>query len=321
MQVQNEGHSYPTSTEVITLDEDDYHYVLNDGVDYNSTMIPQYFENEMNDLVSNYLTTPEYMPNYVTQSTYSLTNLDAVPPVPNTDGVIVLDANAEDTAAAVGQQRNGEEHPIQFHDRPMNVDSSHHEIDYDFLSNKFVQPRTMDGPDYMIVSSDAIIESADDILDLTNDEVDQIIDSNLIGSQCFDGFAQTAHEATPQPNKARINVVSNLMRADLASPVVEASQIESDYFTEVPKTDLVCATDGDAYVQSIPSDPNGQSKKRSGRPKGARKSCKYLLSDSNHIPILFLMFHLQMVSHRRLTRCHTNVASKIVQCVSHPNMW
>lgn len=247
MQVQNEGNSFSASAEVITLDEDDYHYVLNDGVDYNSTMIPHYLENEMNDLVSNYLTTPEYMPNYATPSNYSLTNLDVAAPVTNADGVIVLDAN---------------------------VDSGQHVMDYDFLSNRFMQPRAMDGPDYMIGPSDAIIDTADDILDLTTDEVDQFIDNNLIGAQCFDGFTQSAHEPTPQTNKARINVVGNLMRADFATAAGDTSHGEANHVVEAPKMDAVCSTEDDACVQSTTSDANGQTKKRSGRPKGARKICK-----------------------------------------------
>lgn len=261
LQVQNEGHSYSAPTEVITLDEDDYHYVLNDAVDYNSAIIPHYFENEMNDLVSNYLTTPDYMPNYATPSTYSLTNLDVAAPATNSDGVIVLDANADGAAAVVEQQRNGEQPSIPY--------GGHHVIDYDFLSNKFIQPRTMDGPDYMLVSSDAIIDTADDILDLTTDEVDQII-----GSQCFDGFTQAAHDSTPQTNKARINVVGNLMRADFAAAVDDANDDEVNHTAETPKLDLVRAADGDVCVQSTTRDAIGQAKKRSGRPKGARKMCK-----------------------------------------------
>lgn len=256
---------------MITLDEDDYQYVLNDGVDYNSTMIPQYLDNEMSDLVSNFLSTPEYMPNYATPGTYSLTNLDATTPETSAADIIVLDANVDEPAAAVEQQRNSDQYPMPFYDRP--VDSGQHVIDYDFLSNKFLQPRAMDGPDYMIVSSDAIIDTADDILDLTNDEVDQIIDNNFIGSQCFDGFTQAHHESTPQPSRGRINVVGNLMPADFV--VDDGSNNEVNHTVEVPKIDLVQGDD-DVYVQSTTTDAYGQMRKRSGRPKGARKTSEYI---------------------------------------------
>lgn len=279
---------------MITLDEDDYHYVLNDGVDYNSTMIPHYFENEMNDLVSNYLTTPEYMTNYATPSTYSLTNLDATAPAANANGIIVLDTNVdESTAAAVDQQRTVEQFSMPFYERPMNADGSQHVIDHDFLSNKFNQSRPMDGQDYMIVSSEAIIDTADDILDLTNDEVDQIIDNHLAESQCFDGFAQTTHESMHQTNKARINVVGNLMRADFTTAADDLCHDEVNHMVEEPKIDLVCAN-SDACVQSTTSDAYGQTKKRSGRPKGARKMCKY---KSNAICIHIALLKRSIVLH------------------------
>lgn len=273
LQVQNENNNnYATSTEVITLDEDDYHYVLNDGVDYNTGIMPQYFESEMNELVSNYLTTCEYMPNYATPSSFSLTNLETAASIANgDDGVIVLDANA-DESTLVDQQRNSEQFPTSFYARSMNGDGAinSHVIDYDFLSNKFMQSREMDGPDYMIVSSDTIIDATDDILDLTNDEVDQIIDNNLIESQCFDGFGHVAHEPVTQPNKARINVVGNLMRAEFTTSIDD-----TNHAADVRKMDLVCGVD-EAFVQSTIADAFGQAKKRSGRPKGARKTCKYL---------------------------------------------
>lgn len=280
-QVQSENSSYPTSTEVIALDEDDYQYVLNDGVDYNTAMIPQYLESDMNDLVSNYLTTPDYMPNYATPSAYSLTNLDAVAQDANADGVIVLDAIVDEPMvdAGVEQQRTADQFqfPIPFHDRSIDVDGAQNVIDYGFLNNKYIQPRTMmDGPDYMIVSSDGIIDTPDDILDLTNDEVDQIIDSTLIGAQCFDGFTEATHETVPQTHRARINVVGNLMRAEFANTCDDGNHDEANHTPELPKIDVVCG-DEDASVQSTTGDANSQAKKRSGRPKGARKTCECTL--------------------------------------------
>lgn len=245
--------------------------MLNDGVDYNSTMIPPCFENDMNDLVSNLLTTPDYMPNYTTPSAYVCTGQESVASAVNVNEVIVLDMNAKDATLVTEQQhRNGEQLPMALHDRSTNVDSGHHVIDYDFMGNKLIPQRTMDGPEYMIVSSDGIIDAADDILDLTNDEVDQIIDHHLIGSQCFDGFPPVAHESTPQTNKARINVVGNLMRPDFTGAADDPAPFSVDRTNEAPHT-----TEDDACAQPPTGDSNGHTKKRSGRPKGARKTCKY----------------------------------------------
>lgn len=306
MQVQCENSSYPSSTEVITLDEDDYQYVLNDGVDYNTGIIPQYLDSDMNDLVSNYLTTPDYMPNYVTPSAYSLTNLDAVAPVADADGVIVLDSNVDKPAvavAAVDQQRNSDQFqfPMPFHDRSMNVDGAQNVTDYDFLNTKYIQPRTpMDGPDYLIVCSDEIIDKPYDTLDLTNDEVDQIIDSTLIGSQCFDGFTQATHEIVPQTHRARINVVGNLMRAEFANACDDENHDEVHHTPELLKTHSVCGDD-DTRVQSTTGDATSQAKKRSGRPKGARKTCKYTRRApcTTHYQIICLCFFFSLFS-----RCH-----------------
>lgn len=217
----------------------------------------------MNDLVSNYLTTPEYMPNYTTPNTYSLTNLDAASSVPNSGEVIVLDATVNESAVVEQQQSNEDQFP--YFDRQTNVDGTQHVIDYDFVYNKFVQPRTMDGSDnmnYMIVSSEAV--PANDILDLTHD--DHYI-------ECFDEFPQPTQEPVPQMNKARINVVGNLMRTDFATEISNDGN-HSD-LNPMPGVDSVRHED-EACVQSTTSDTFGQSKKRSGRPKGARKTCKFI---------------------------------------------
>lgn len=291
MQVQNESNSYPAApTEVITLDEDEYRYVFND--------IPQYFENDMNDLVSNYLTTPEYMPNYTTPNTYSLTNLDAASSMINPGEVIVLDATVNEPVVVEQQQSNEEQFPMPYFDRSTNVDGTQHVIDYDFLcNNKFVQPRTMDGSDnmnFMIVSSEAV--PANDILDLTHD--DHYI-------ECFDEFPQSTQEPVPQMNKARINVVGNLMRTDFATEMLNDGNHSE--LNPMPGVDSIRYED-ETCVQSTTSDTFGQSKKRSGRPKGARKTCKFILRPTSSIDFqIFLCF-------RR--RCHIKDERSSVQ-MSH----
>lgn len=225
----------------------------------------------MNDLVSSYLPTPDYIPNYSTPNLSNLTNLDAVTPMNNNnncDGaVIILDANESNV---VEEHRQNEDYPMAYYDRPMNVDVSHDVIDYESQNNKFIQSRTMDGPDYMIVPSTTIVDPTDDILDLTNDEVEQMIDNNLIASQCLGGFTTTTTESEAQIGRGRINVVGNLMRSNFVAATIDVM----DHISDVPQIDL--ADDDDSGGPSTSGDRLSQAKKRSGRPKGARKtSCEF----------------------------------------------
>lgn len=72
----------------------------------------------------------------------------------------------------------------------------------------------LDSTDYMIVTSEEII----DILDLTNDEVEQILDDNMISSQDFDTFnSPRLSQSVQQFNRVpRINFAThyNLTKVD-----------------------------------------------------------------------------------------------------------
>lgn len=75
-----------------------------------------------------------------------------------------------------------------------------------FFGNKCMPMKSpLDSTDYMIVTSEEII----DILDLTNDEVEQILDDNMISSQDFDTFNSPRFNRVP-----RINFATNLTKVD-----------------------------------------------------------------------------------------------------------
>lgn len=84
-----------------------------------------------------------------------------------------------------------------------------------FFGNKCMPMKSpFDSSDYMIVTSEEII----DILDLTNDEVEQILDDNMISSQDFDTFnSPRLSQSMQQFNRVpRINFATNynLTKAD-----------------------------------------------------------------------------------------------------------
>lgn len=117
--------------------------------------------------------------------------------------------------------------------------SSDDYLDHDdgdhFFASKCVPMKAFDNTDYMIVSSEAII----DILDLTNDEVEQILDDNLISSQDFE-MLNSPRLSQPFNRIPRINLATNLTK--VASPRLHA-QYEGKNIDmrplETPTIDLV----------------------------------------------------------------------------------
>lgn len=146
-----------------------------------------------------------------------------------------------------------------------------------FFGNKCMPMKAFDSTDYMIVSSEEII----DILDLTNDEVEQILDDNLISSQDFDTLnsPRLSQSTTTQYNRVpRINLATNLTK--IASPLIvepedkgidmrplETPTINLDTTTEFDDAERPKSTDTTKLItMQVPI-----TKKKSGRTKGARQ--------------------------------------------------
>lgn len=264
-------------------------------------MLPQYLDSDVNDFVTNFsnetfLTATDYMTNYAgnsANSNYNLTNLEtATAPLQNqhdANNIIVLnesifDANQCERSNSTGNQfivPTYDRHTIEIYPNNNNNNtaiSGYNNVCYDehnFPNNKFMENKITDNSDFMFVSSDEIINCnpTDDILDLTNDEVEHIFDNNLITPQCFDAFDQKEC-LTVQPTKARINVVGNLIKT---IPTECSSDKDGMRSLETPQIDLVddLSDEMDDKITDV--------KKKGGRPKGARRTSK-------HFCFLFYIF-------------------------------
>lgn len=177
--------------------------------------------------------------------------------------------------------------PTQSDDYLDHNDSNH------FFTNKCMPMKSFDTTDYMIVSSEEII----DILDLTNDEVEQILDDNMISTQDFDALnsprpiaQQSMHH---QFNRVpRINLATNLTK--IASPLMaehegktidmrplETPTIDLDTMTATETESTTLETTTTAAITTtklitvMPQPAQVQvTKKKSGRTKGARQISK-----------------------------------------------
>lgn len=245
----------------------------------------------MIDLVSNFpnesfLATTDYMSSYNgNTSNYNLTNLETTP-MSCLNDIVVLDNIAGDSyfeANSNNYDRNcnssNSNTSNQFTDlmyergltnglQAINNGDGSELCSYssgnDDMSNKLTQNKMVDNPDFMIVSSEEIIDSTDDILDLTNDEVEQIFESNLIPSQVFDGVSPKLNLSPTV--KGRINVASNLIRTFDTTTVdmrpLETPKIIPECVIGEINEPIICSG----------SDESTLSKKKCGRPKGARRT-------------------------------------------------
>lgn len=265
----------PTSNNIIALDDDDYRYVLNDGVDYNSAIIPQYFENDVIDLVSDFANESfgtgvacEYTNNYVnamqnyamedcvvavTPSTTSLmtTAVPAATMLPmQSSNALVLDENIHENFDRIYVRERSD---CTFDAIPsacdrLNADIVASEVSLVYPEKSFHQNEL----DAHTIATEEIIDTNDVILDLTNDEVDQIIDNNLtIPTQCFDPFQLSRAKMMP---KISVNEVPLALKS-----------IENEFTSQEQSDD----------EKQIVSVAVAEVKKRCGRPKGARRTSKY----------------------------------------------
>lgn len=151
-----------------------------------------------------------------------------------------------------------------------------------FFANKCMPIKTLDNTDYMIVSSEEII----DILDLTNDEVEQILDDNMISSQDFDTLntPKLLQSAAPSNRVPRINFATNLTK--VASSSVNEHEEGKGFDMrplETPTNNLDTATDNIEIVPELTDTSNlitmpvSVTKKKSGRTKGARQISMFFL--------------------------------------------
>lgn len=146
-----------------------------------------------------------------------------------------------------------------------------------FFGNKCMPLKTLDNTDYMIVSSEDI-----DILDLTNDEVEQILDDNMISTHDFDTL--NSPRSIQSFNRVpRINLATNLTK--IASPLMaeqEGKMIDMRPL-ETPTINLDTgnsSTEQDAETNEITKSITDQVsvvKKKSGRTKGARQISKWFV--------------------------------------------
>lgn len=169
-----------------------------------------------------------------------------------------------------------------------------------FFANKCMPMKALDNTDYMIVSSEAII----DILDLTNDEVEQILDDNLISSQDFEMLNSPRLSQSSQPYNRipRINLATNLTKvsaSEIQAPhegknidlrPLETPTIDLVSTTTVTTTEIDVETSDTTKLITMPASIN---KKKSGRTKGARQISmlpKFFFTHTHVFP--FLQFYI-----------------------------
>lgn len=159
-----------------------------------------------------------------------------------------------------------------------------------FFGTKCMPMKTLD-TDYMIVSSEII-----DILDLTNDEVEQILDDNMISSQDFDTLGPRLSQSSVQPlnRLPRINFATNLTK--VSSPLMgdyEGKTIDMRSL-ETPTINLDTAnTEHDSEpietAKLITDQVTSVTKKKSGRTKGARQISECAVF-SHSLTLFFFFF-------------------------------
>lgn len=308
---QQHEHTNYSQVDSITLNEDEYRYVLNDTVDYNN-IIPQYLENDVNDFMfandSQILTntTEYYNNNNNNNSSYALTNLDAnVQNYVDSNNIMEFtdDFNQTQHDRTINcnsslNQNSGQSvmtpHTLETFiinhsnlNEATNSDGYLNHDDY-FYGNKFAPMKTIENTaDYMFVSSEEIIDTANVILDLTNDEVEQILDDNF-STQVFDsiGASNTLQSSTQCNRTPKINIATNLTKT-IMSPLIindnngklmdirslETPTINLD---AIGTMDIESVSSSEAITMNVPI-----AKKKSGRTKGARQISMYCSSSSN----------------------------------------
>lgn len=148
--------------------------------------------------------------------------------------------------------------------------------------------------DFMFVSPDEIIDPANVILDLTNDEVEQILDDNLISVQDLDVIGGATSRSAPEIQSCkrlpRINIATNLTKAfvDVTNELDGKLSNDSVVIDHILTIDDGHADDGlldavavDEVDVGSAADPCERSeadtsvmKKKSGRTKGSRQLSK-----------------------------------------------
>lgn len=233
------------SDDIITLDD----YVLNEGLPCNSDIIPQYLENDVIDLVSN-LTTSENFSNeyahYVNPSIPSFSNYE-IPQITFNDNAFNNISNnlIDDISHEIFPRNNfNYETLTPISNERATTDHINLVNCVDGEMNNFNDRNSSADSNYVVVTSQEIIHPTDDILDLTNDEVDQIIDNNL-PSQCF-----------TEP---------------FILPRTEDMESSKDESMKKSTMDIVEVLQNDFKESEIP-EATVEMKKRCGRPKGARRT-------------------------------------------------
>lgn len=287
-------------SETITLNEDDYRYVLNDTADYQN-LIPQYLENDVgdsfdifpnsnnnnNESISVTNATNDYFNANINNLNYSITNLEPSGIVDNGNNLISFDSSMDQSnhdrnsmnQLLLGYETvrpNSDSFAIVHGSTADDADGSH------FFANKFLPMKSLDSSieQCMIdqcVSSEAII----DILDLTNDEVEQILDDNLM-SQGLDSFqyADSSSNSAKFPN-AMASFGKSMSADDCIwlDPLAGGTRELTDgkaidmRSLETPTIDLDPITVVETVTKHCDSIPS--TKKRSGRTKGARQKSKH----------------------------------------------
>lgn len=293
------------------MNEDDYRYVLNDTTDYQN-LIPQYLEDDVggdsfdifpnnnnnnnhNESVTVTNPTNDYFnATNINNLNYSVTNLETSGIIENGNNLISFDSSMDQSnvtqsnhdRSSMNQQLLGYETVRHMPNSDLfaivhgsmadDTDGSH------FCTNKFLPIKSIDNSieQCMIdecVSSEAII----DILDLTNDEVEQILDDNLI-NQGLDSFqyADSSSNSVKLPNAMTFGKSISANDCIWLDPLAIGEREPNDgkaidmRSLETPTIDLDpiitrIETVTKQHIDIIPS-----TKKRSGRTKGARQKSK-----------------------------------------------
>lgn len=133
------------------------------------------------------------------------------------------------------------------------------------------QPGTslLEPNDFLIVSSEEIINNCEDILDLTTDEVDQIFDDNLMNHNLFNN--SLSHLFSPKEHEMKTGQMEegHEVKAGDDCSIAKIEELSLKSFAECAKINVVEESDGPIGISTVIS-----SKRKGGRPKGTRKSCK-----------------------------------------------
>lgn len=237
---------------------------------------------------------PNYMPNEIRKSTapdYSdyeindfVTSLEeqpiiATPPAINYFNVMpdnatnselhCVDPNADNTVIILD---DGGPSPFDTSNHPSITDKIENVYPNESGGPYSFQPGTnlLEPSDFLIVSSEEIINNCEDILDLTTDEVEQIFDDNLMNHNLFNNSLSNLFSPKEHEIKTGQSEDGHEIKTNDECSIAKIEELSSKSFPEYEKMQAAEEIDVNNGIST-----SNSSKRKGGRPKGTRKSCKH----------------------------------------------